>query len=77
MDGVKVLAENIVRLRCGGYNDESIIEYVERKVSCKWDDLTPNIRDLITNILDECQYMPLDTSIRIFWKITGVVSIRH
>ena len=54
MDGVKVLAENIVRLRCGGYNDESIIEYVERKVSCKWDDLTPNIRDLITNILDEC-----------------------
>ncbi|HOA31720.1 MAG TPA: hypothetical protein PKM70_07330 [Clostridia bacterium] len=54
LDGVKLIAENIVRLRCGGYDNRSIIEYVERKLSCKWDNLTPIIRDLITNILDEC-----------------------
>ena len=54
LDGVILIAENIVRLRCGGYDNRSIIEYVERKLSCKWDNLTPIIRDLITNILDEC-----------------------
>lgn len=48
------LVEDIVEYRCGGDSIDTIREYVEGKLSCSWDDITPDIRQLISNILEEC-----------------------